>query len=820
MIHLPIDDHLSDIEASLQKNPCLVIEAQPGTGKTTRIPPYLLKSNAGKILVLEPRRIAALSSAARVADERGWTLGQEVGYQVRFDNRTSPATRLIYLTEALLSRKLLQDPILKGIDLVILDEFHERSLHTDLALGLLFELRELSRPDLKIIVMSATLDGARISEYLGNCPRIQAQGESHPLEKRNIQWPQILRFGPDLADRIVEQIKTLNDRKSILVFLPGVGEIRAVERELSHKVRDFEILTLHGNLSLSEQRKVLTPTQGKRIILCTNIAESALTIDGVDTVLDTGLAKTVRWNSQTGSMRLSQGRIAKANARQRAGRAARQGPGLVIQLWNKSDELAMADFEVPSLLREDLCETILTLAALGVSGFDRFSWFEAPPNESLDMAIAQLKSWGALDSFGKITEMGQQMSKLSTHPRLSRLLLEGQILQCSDFAADIAALLSEKFPFSKDLESLHQRWEIFQEHQNDSKFGLLRKASDQFRKALPPRNQKYPHSKQALTLLPELLLSSHQDRLCRKRSPDSLEAQIFYGKGVSLPRSARPQEVSEYFLAMDLIETDSRTTLVSCFCDVPSEFVQKKWGPLIQWQEQFSLDPESKRLLKSQVQKLGSWTLSDPKHLPVTNEDIQNHYAELLLPFWPQILQSNQGLANDLNRWDWYLAKNPQLQAHALKGLTLLQAACLTQNRFEDLLEFSFQNLVNLEISEQLGPAGLALFNRNCPRSFKAPSGQTHNIKYHLDKNPELEIRLQELFGLNSTPSVLNGEIALRLHLLGPNFRPVQVTQDLLSFWKNTYPEVRKELRLRYPKHSWPEDPQSAVAVAKGSRRT
>jgi ATP-dependent helicase HrpB len=809
---LPIDEYLPEIERLAKSNSNLIIEATPGAGKTTRVPPALLGLTEKKILVLEPRRLAAVASALRVAEEQNYKLGIEVGYQVRFESVGNDSTRLLYLTEALLIRKLLSDPLLDEVGIVVLDEFHERSLATDLSLGLLFELQQLSRPDLKMVVMSATLEGGKLAQFLPGSVRVQVQGKVFPLEQRPIKASQLLKFNPDLTDRILNELKSVRDRKGILVFLPGVGEIQILERKIleSEHFKDFALFKLHGSLSLQEQKEVLSPSSQKKIILATNIAESALTVPGVDTVLDTGLAKAVKLNPTTGAQRLTLGRISKASAQQRAGRAARQTAGVVIQLWNRLDENSMPDFEVAQVHREDLCESLLFLAAMGLQNFDSFSWFEKPPQPALDLAQSQLQQWNLLTQENQITEIGRASIRFPVHPRLGRVLIEGQKKNSWLLACELVVLLSERYPTENAPASLRDRLEAFRQQKQDRRFSSHRKALQQILKVHSPSKSE------SEVLIPELLLPSFKDRLCRLRKPGSKEAQIFYGKGVSLSdRLTLPPDLS-YFFAMDLIETDSQQTLVSSYLAVDEKWLFERLKTELKTEIQFEVDPNSKKLWKYETQKLGSWKFGEAKMIPVQPLDLQNEWPSRLVPYWDLILNSNEKLKDLLSRLKWFRAieNMPEIQ---MRALPLLEGVCLSATSFEEILNADFEPLISMQIQNLDPEFDWFRFQRDCPATFEAPTSRSFAIKYSEGKDPEIEIRLQELFGTQDTPKIRQGKTSLRLHLLGPNYRPVQVTQDLASFWKNTYPEVRTELRLKYPKHSWPEDPRQAPPVARGS---
>ena len=451
-LKLPIDAALPSILEKLKKSGTLVLTADPGAGKTTRVPPAVTKTGSGKVLVLEPRRIAAIASALRVAEEQGWTLGEEVGYWVRHDPRFNERTRLIFLTEALLTRRMLSDPRLEGVSTVIIDEFHERSIHCDLAIGLLKELKSRERPDLQIIVMSATIQAEKVAEFLDDAPIEKVPGKLFPMQITLDKNSQLLQTTPQFIDRVAaktQEALTRTKSGDVLVFLPGVGEIERLKRGL-HQLT-VEVHALHGRLEPEEQKRVLRsgdPAK-RRVILATNVAESALTIDGVAVVVDSGLERVSRLHPKTMRPSLGLQRISKASATQRAGRSARQAEGHVFRLWNQFDERSMPD-EIPAeILREDLTGTLLFLAELGIGDFAGFSWYEAPSPAQLKHATDELLSIGALEKYGasfRITALGQQLLQYPLHPRLAKVAIESTKLGMGEWGARFAVLLHERMP--------------------------------------------------------------------------------------------------------------------------------------------------------------------------------------------------------------------------------------------------------------------------------------------------------------------------------------------------------------------------------------
>ncbi len=802
---LPIDPFLPEIGEKLKAHAAVVVSAAPGAGKTTRLPPELLKITDKAVWVLEPRRIAAISASQRIAEEQGCELGREVGYQVRFENRSSPNTRLLFLTEALLLRKLLQDPELKNVGCVVLDEFHERSLHVDLALGALKELQELSRPDLKIVVMSATLNAKPLAEYL-NAPVVDVPGKVFPLDIRFETKAQLLRTGPEFTDRIKALIQKAarENPGNILCFLPGRGEIERLRSEFS------DALPLHGQLSLQEQKAALAPTPGKRkIILATNVAESSLTVEGVSVVVDSGLARLSQVHPRTGFASLDLVRISKASAIQRSGRAARTGPGVVYRAWTAFDEQSMQEFEAAEIFRSDLSEALLLLSALGVPQWENFSWFEAPSARLLTQARDFLLALGAIDSSGKLTALGNELRQFPLHPRLAKLLWEGKKLNIRALACELAALLSEpgkRLAFSYEMENdLYLRWQEWKRLRNKS----ITKASDQLKALLGCQGEE--STDDDWLLAPELLLAVYPDRLSRRRKVNESQGKMVGGRGVKLhPDSS--VKTSEYFLALELSEgRDAAETLVFQAIGLANELVESL---PTQPMERVEWDEEKKRFFVVENKEWQGLAIGSEHRRPAEANEVGEQLAALTFARWQWLLQEQP----DLSQWWARLEVLHRLQP-SLPLLTqeqiqeALSQACYGENSLEkvlakDLVPF-FENL--------LPEAQRAALQKECPASWVVPSGSRLRIQYTEEQGPQVEVRLQELFGLKAAPKVAGQ--ALTLFLLAPNYRPVQVTRDLESFWKNGYPQVRKEMRARYPKHSWPEDPTTALPQAKGRAR-
>ena len=845
-IPLPIDDAMQRIVELTREHLSLVLTAAPGAGKTTRVPPALLSAFPnGEIWMLEPRRLAARAAAARIADENGWALGEEVGYQVRFESRVGPRTRIRVITEALLARRLATDPELRGVAAVILDEFHERSWHTDLALGFLYELQQTSRPDLAIVVMSATIDSRLVSAFLGDAPTVDVPGRAHPVE---IEWSaqsQLLQTGNEFTGRVASLARALMQGEKprdgdVLAFLPGAGEIAAIERATREtaRARGWDVLPLHGNLSLENQARALARGPRPKLILSTNVAETSVTVDGVACVIDCGLARVLR-QEPYGFPELELERISRFSAVQRAGRAGRQGPGRCYRLWSRLDELSMSESLTPEILRADLSEATLALAAFGVSKPEGFSWIEAPSRDRLEAAQANLRALGALDlTTGAITDEGRALLKIPLEPRLAKLALEGARRGSARLAAGLAASLSEKDLLrdardakrvpSGESDPLARAWLLDgSENAAEVDRGALmraRKARDQIVDSVRPFARPGARFDEE-TEAKQLLLIAFSDRLARRRTLAKGDgARLVGGVGATLsPHSAC--ERAELFVCArasgrELGAARRAELVVDWASAVEKEWIVSLFPQRVRKQVWTAWDDDGNQALSYSALCFDDLPLEEANARKPSPED-----AEPLM------------IAAILRKWDSLIARDAEA-ARWQGRLAFARSARLgseTWPEFDDAFKAQIARelargetrLAAIEAKPWSGPISECLpwnlraaLDRDAPSRFTAPSGSSVAIEYPLDQAPFIEIRLQEMFGLADSPRIAGGRTPLQLRLLGPNYRPVQVTQDLGSFWKNGYPEVRRELRSRYPKHSWPDDPLSARPEAKGRRTT
>jgi ATP-dependent helicase HrpB len=776
---LPIDGLLPRIRESLSSSHNLVVEAPPGAGKTTRVPPALLDLVRGNVLVLEPRRLAARMAARRVAQEMAEPLGETVGYQVRFEEVAGPRTRLRFLTEGILTRRLISDPLLSCVNAVVLDEFHERHLETDLALALLRRLQNTARPDLLLIVMSATLDAAPVARYLGGCPIVRSEGRLFdlaityqpyspaPLEKQVASALQALLY-PSHAQ---------SHAGDILVFLPGAAEIRKTGRECQPLAtsHDLLVLPLHGDLSPVEQDRAVSRAPRRKVILSTNVAESSITVEGVTAVIDSGVARMASDSPWTGLPTLEVARISKASATQRAGRAARTAPGKVLRLYTLDDFHRRRDQDPPEILRRELSELCLTLRAMGIANPRELDWLDAPPDGAVSRAEDLLQRLGASG------ECARRMARYPLHPRLARMLLEAVERGAGEEGCRAAAALSSgaRSP-SCDLMSLV-----------DSQFDpATQRHFEQIRRIVrPPKRQA--HDPRALALS---ILTAFPDRVARRRKDNEL--LLASGGSAVLACETR----ADFMVALDIENrSEHALPLVRLYCPVEPAWL---------------LDLFPDRV----TERAGvEWSRSAERVETVSALLYENLVIEETRGGAPDLDQAAALLAEraidagierfvDRQELEQCLARIAFASAHVpipkLDVTDAFRELCRGLKSFAELKNAGPSLISTLEQH-----AGAKLLNGIAPSHIRLPNGRQTKVNYETGKPPWIASRLQDFFGLRETPRIANGKVALVVHLLAPNHRPVQTTTDLTGFWQRLYPQVRRELCRRYPKHKWPEDP-------------
>ena len=861
MVPLPIDPLLPEILSNLRSARALVLVAEPGAGKTTRVPPAIVKQKLlseqnPHVLLLQPRRVAARAAAARITDENGWQLGREVGYQIRFERRIGPQTRLHVMTEGVLTRRLLDDPYLEGVGCVVLDEFHERSLHTDLAVALLREVQQTVRPDLHIVVMSATLDAEPVAKFLGDAPIIHSAGRAFPVDITHAgATPRI-----ELPQRIARLVAEIDDEGDVLVFLPGVAEInRAIDAIHALGRDDLMPIPLHGSLAGDEQFAALRPApRGRRkIVVATNIAETSLTIDGVTTVIDAGLARVAGFDPQRGMDRLELARISRASATQRAGRAGRTAPGRCIRLWSAMEDKSLEPFETPEVRRIDLTATVLSLHAWGHADPRKFGWYEPPDERSIAYAERLLEMLGATTSEtgGKITEIGKALLAMPVHPRLARLLLAAAEAGMAREGAAVAALLSEKDilrrqdvhpgerrPATQGASDLLIRLDLLESRgrRDDVDQGALRQVL-KAREELASIARRVPSSMDVSpmpseraagrrenmggtpVLLQEQILRlplwAYPDRVCRRRSNNPAAGVMVGGGGVRLaPESVVRQH--EFFLALDARQDQrnlSREAIVSIASSIELAWLEEMFPQEIRSQRSLVFDELRQRVVARGVTYYRDLPLREDADAAVDPRQASKVLADALSRRAAEFFADDaaQNLLARVALLRRHMGEHPFPEFSDTELAAVLAEACEGKRSVEEVRRVDLLSLLRARLPYPLD----RLLDQHAPETITVPTGNRIRLQYSPTAPPVLAVRLQELFGMTETPRIAGGRVPVRLHLLGPNFRAVQVTDDLQSFWKTTYFQVRKDLRVRYPKHSWPEDPLTARPEAKGGRR-
>ncbi|MBZ5636118.1 MAG: ATP-dependent helicase HrpB [Acidobacteriia bacterium] len=745
---LPVDELLPRIFDALDRGPNLVIEAPPGAGKTTRVPPALLDRGRGEILVLEPRRLAARLAARRVASELGEPIGETVGYQVRFEDVSGPRTRLRFLTEGVLTRRLLSDPTLRGVSTVILDEFHERHLETDLALALLRRLQS-KRRDLRLIVMSATLDAAPVARYLGDCPVLRSEGKLFDLA---------IEYTPHSPAPLEEQVSAALERivqrgltGDVLVFLPGAAEIRRAARAVEPLASRLGLLVLplHGDLSPAEQDRAIAPANRSKVILSTNVAESSVTIEGVTAVIDSGLARVAVDSPWTGLPSVEVRRISQASATQRAGRAGRTAPGRVIRLYSAEDFHRRPPADIPEILRRELSQLVLQLRAMGIT---ELKWLDEPPEAAFTAASALLDRLG----------MTPEMAELPLPPRLAKLVLEARVRGVPEKGCAVAAVLSAGERGKTDLLALAESdWRP-----------QTRRVFDQLRKRIAGRDVRTEGDSAIL----QSILAAFPDRVARHRR----DGELLLSSG----GSARfPNCRWEFLVAVDIEERrEHGVPLVRLAAPIEPEWLLERASERIslEWNRTAERIEQVTALVYDQL------VIEETRAPAAPGEEVSRLLAQ-------KALEAGIGRFADQDAVE-------QLRSRAaFAGIQIDAEAVLVtlcQGR---------TNFMQLEAGDLLAAIHPPHLSHAAPERLRLPVGHEVQVHYEPGKPPWIESRLQDFFGMRESPRI--GGAPVVVHLLAPNRRPVQVTSDLAGFWERLYPQVRKELARRYPKHKWPEKP-------------
>ena len=814
MSQLPIQGVMPELLSGVRSHSQLILKAAPGAGKSTFFPLQLLLERVveGKIVMLEPRRLAARNIARYLAQQLGENVGQRVGYRVRGENKTSGETQLEVVTEGVLTRMIQSDPELTGIDLVIFDEFHERSIHADTALAFCLEIQEALRDDLKLVVMSATLDQNALSQLLPQATYIESQGRSYPVEFRYLP----AKPNERLEEQMAKQIGSLmaSESGSLLAFLPGVAAIKRVEERLQHLPDDIQICPLYGQLDFAQQQAAIQPaTQGKRkVVLATNIAETSLTIEGIRLVVDSGLERIAKFDLRSGVTRLEQVRIAQSSAEQRAGRAGRIESGICLRLYSEGQLGQQPYVPQAEILHSDLSNLVLELAHWGTQNPADLCWLDIPPQSAVNQAKALLEQLDLLDEKGQLTEAGKLAGKLGLDPRMASMIAKADGSYST--AVALVALLEETERNTLDFtHSVHR----FKQGRHNKQ-----KVVSQRAKALAARlGQSFDINDLDEAMIGPLLAIAFPDRIAQARSNQPGRFILANGHGAELQDSERLAG-SDYLVVMDLIRSQSDSSMIFSAIELDIHSLSNQFPSLFSELEVVDWDEQKGRLIAEQQRKIGRLVI-EKKSLP---EPPREKMTQALLNFirrkglsvlnwtpsslellerlrcgqewlpeqqWPEF--SDSALLNNLEQW---------LEPY-IHGIGSVKA--LSKVELDAALLAYLGWPLNQEIDKWL------------PTHYQVPTGSKKKIRYQQGQEPVLSVRMQEVFGEQSSPEIAQGRKRLVLELLSPAQRPLQVTRDLASFWAGAYQEVQKEMKGRYPKHVWPDDPANHVATTKTKRQ-
>ncbi|MCK6648948.1 MAG: ATP-dependent helicase HrpB [Bacteroidia bacterium] len=819
----PIQEIIPELKAQLQKQTVLILQAPPGAGKSTVLPIQLLNEKwlgDKKIIMLEPRRLAARSVANRMASLLDDDIGNTVGYRVRFENKVGKQTKIEVVTEGILTRMLQNDNALENVGLVIFDEFHERSLNADLALALCLQVQQILRDDLKILIMSATLDGAKLSSLLNNAPILTSEGRQFPVtlkyEAVDDKTPVHINMSNIIKKALREQ------EGDILAFLPGAGEIQRTQQLLEEHT-SISVFPLYGDLSPQKQQEAILPDPHgmRKVVLATSIAETSLTIEGITTVIDCGFSRVPKFDARSGFTKLETVKITKDAADQRAGRAGRLGPGVCYRLWSEGAHIHLLPNRKPEILEADLAPLMLELSEWGISNINDLLWLNLPPQGNVAQAKELLQQLGAILN-NAITARGKEMLQMPTHPRIAHLLIEAKHWQekskinYTALAADVAALLEERDPLQRESGTdITLRIEALRKYRNKEFVNADKRVLDRIeRLALSWRKllrTDADNSQPDVFAVGKLIAAAYPERVAKRIDKNELRYRLANGRTVKiLEQDALHQE--EYIAIAQL---DAGTNEGKVFSAAPLNAADLK--DLAIEQEKISWDKERGIIVATIDKCVGGIVLesksitkiSEEQRIRIICEAIRNEGLKLI--GWGEQEEDLQARILSLKKWRTQENWNDVSNEHLLDTLEEWLGPYLTNiNKQSELKQLNLCQIITSSLPWELASKLDAL----APSKIEVPSGSMIKVSYFADgRKPEMAVRLQELFGLLETPAVNEGKNQILLHLLSPGYKPVQVTQDLNSFWNKTYFEVRKDLLSRYPKHSWPENPLTAEAV-------
>jgi ATP-dependent RNA helicase HrpB len=834
---LPIYDLDEEIIRALREGGRLILQAPTGSGKSTQVAQILLDGGAlgaGRCVILQPRRLATRMLAKRVAEERGAQLGVEVGYQIRLDNVSSAQTRILFVTEGILLRRMLANPSLEGVSALIFDEFHERHLYSDISLARALDLQESLRPDLKIIVMSATLDGAQIERHLAPCQTLSSEGRTFPVEIEYLRHEP--RDDPPwelAADAVAENFDRTDG--NVLVFMPGAYEIQRTIREINHRAPSgCLILPLHGELPASEQDKAVARVGKRKIIVSTNVAETSLTIDGVTMVVDAGFARVARYDPHRGINTLFIEKISRASADQRAGRAGRTAPGLCLRLWTQRDHTLRAAAELPEIKRLDLAETALSLKAAGVRHLAGFRWMDRPDEKSLARAEQLLADLGALDHTGEITPTGRCMLSFPVHPRYARMFLAAKEFECVRAAALIAALTqSRNLLLRAERRVEEERAEIF--GQGISDFLILIRAFSYAQRhdfridALRPLAIHAEAARQVKKLFEQFLeiardegldidagaakdeaiarcvLAGFADQVARRRSGGTLVCDIVHGRRGQLARSSVAQD-SRLIVAAEINEIEGRSgdaqVVLSLATQIEESWLREMFPDDFEERTAHHFDTSQKRVVVRREKIFRDLVIESQDRDAEPSAKASACLAQAVATAELSLSQWNDSVEQWIARVNFLSGALPEHHIPKIgpaEREDIVHRVCENATNYREIKDRPILNLVR----STLTPAQQQLVEKYAPERLELPGGYRAKITYAPDSSPVLSARIQDLYGVTDDLKIAAGRVPLIIHVLAPNYRPVQVTNSLKKFWVESYPKLKQQLQRRYPKHEW-----------------
>ncbi|HEX2841697.1 ATP-dependent helicase HrpB [Hyphomicrobium sp.] len=820
---LPIDDALEPLRAALADKPSAVLIAPPGAGKTTRVPLAILDENwleGRKILLLEPRRLAARGAARRMAQTLGEEVGETVGLRARLETRVSRKTRIEVLTEGVFTRMILDDPTLEGIGAVLFDEYHERSLDADLGLALALDTQRSLRSDLRILVMSATLAGDKVAELLDGAPVVTSEGRSFPVETRYLGKNPTARLEDRMADAIDRALRA--ETGSILAFLPGQGEIRRTEERLRERLdpKAAIIAPLYGALDRREQDQAIEPAPPgqRKVVLATSIAETSLTIEGVRVVVDCGISRVPRFDPDVGVTRLATVRVSRASADQRRGRAGRVEPGVCYRLWDEAETASLPAFGEPEIRSADLAPLLLDCAEWGVTDPRTLLWLDSPTPAALDAAREELQALGALDDAGRLTDVGRRLRALPLPPRLAAMLLEAAKRGAEADAADIAAVLVERGLGGNDA-SLDHRLEAFRRDRSRRATEMRRLAEGWAKTAASAvKSERKAHSGQAGPSTAELLALAYPERIAKARGSRG-QYLLANGRGASL--DATDSLARAPFLVVAEMQGTAAATRIVLAAATSEADILAFAGHRIATRDEMTFDREATAVRARRVRRLDAIELASEPRAAEAGPQVEIALAAGLanlgvarLPWTKAQLQLRDRVAflRAAGESEWPDLSDGALTAALSEWLgPFLAGKTRLQDIAADDLGQALDTLIPWSLKRRL--------EEEAPTHFEAPTGNRHAIDYEGAGAPALHIRVQELFGLTAHPAIAGGKLPLTLHLLSPAHRPIQITRDLPGFWTGSWAAVKADMKGRYPRHPWPDDPASAAPTARAKPR-